>query len=188
MFKITQMGIRWTVFFVLLIMFSLIHIGIYKYVKIDDTRIIKNMIENRKIEAKQSTIEKENIWKIQIDKISLNTEITEGTTKENLNKSICHFEETQKMQGNIALAAHNRGYDVNYFADLKLLQKGDEIKYQYNEYKKTYIVDKNIIIKDTDVDVLENTEENMLTLITCVENEPHFRRCVQAIEKEEENN
>ena len=43
---------------------------------------------------------------------------------------------------------------------------------------------KNKIIKDTDIDVLENTEENILTLITCVENEPNYRRCVQAEEKD----
>ena len=42
---------------------------------------------------------------------------------------------------------------------------------------------KNKIIKDTDVKVLDNTEENVLTLITCVENEPEYRRCVQAKEK-----
>ena len=27
---------------------------------------------------------------------------------------------------------------------------------------------------------LENTEDDKITLITCVENEPHYRRCVQA--------
>ena len=28
------------------------------------------------------------------------------------------------------------------------------------------------------------TEENRITLITCVENEPEYRRCIQGIEKE----
>ena len=49
---------------------------------------------------------------------------------------------------------------------------------------RRYEVTKNKIIKDTDIDVLENTEENILTLITCVENEPNYRRCVQAEEKD----
>ena len=69
---------------------------------------------------------------------------------------------------------------------MKLLKEGDEIKYTYNKCKKIYEVIKNRIIKDTDWEYLENTEENMLTLITCVENEPNYRRCVQAIEKEKE--
>ena len=36
--------------------------------------------------------------------------------------------------------------------------------------------------KDTDVKVLEKTDENILTLITCVENEPSLRRCLIAKE------
>ena len=42
------------------------------------------------------------------------------------------------------------------------------------------------IIKDIDWEPLENTKENKITLITCVENEPEYRRCIQAIEKEED--
>ena len=38
------------------------------------------------------------------------------------------------------------------------------------------------IIKDTDWSYLQETKENKLTLITCVENEPKYRRCIQAIE------
>ena len=53
-----------------------------------------------------------------------------------------------------------------------------------NTINRIYEVTKNKIIKDTDIDVLENTEENILTLITCVENEPNYRRCVQAEEKD----
>ena len=43
------------------------------------------------------------------------------------------------------------------------------------------------IIKDTEWKYLKNTEDNRLTLITCVENQPEYRRCVQAVEKEEES-
>ena len=67
---------------------------------------------------------------------------------------------------------------------LKELREGDEIIYIHNEINRIYEVTKNKIIKDTDIDVLENTEENILTLITCVENEPNYRRCVQAEEKD----
>ena len=124
-------------------------------------------------------------WKIEIPKISLVAEIAEGTTKEILNQYIGHFEITPKEVGNIGLAGHNRGYNVNYFQDLKLLKKGDEIKYTYNNFEKIYEVEKVRIIKDTEWEYLENTEDNRLTLITCVENQPEYRRCVQAVEKEE---
>ena len=56
--------------------------------------------------------------------------------------------------------------------------------YQYIDFKETYVVKENIIIKDNDWSYLENTEKNTITLITCVENEPEYRRCVYGIKKE----
>ena len=96
---------------------------------------------------------------------------------------IGHFSETSKTNGNIGLAAHNRGYPVNYFANLKKLKENDEIVYQYMDFKETYIVIKNVIIKDTDWSYLEKTQNNTITLITCIENEPEYRRCVYGIKK-----
>jgi len=135
----------------------------------------ENKIENE---------EKTERWEIEIPKISLKATIAEGTTKETLNQYVGHFEQTQKEEGNIGLAAHNRGYEVNYFQNLKLLQKGDEIKYIHNQFEKIYEVEKCRIIKDTEWEYLEDTEDNRLTLITCVENQPEYRRCIQAVEKE----
>lgn len=100
-----------------------------------------------------------------------------------MNKYIGHFSETSLTNGNIGLAAHNRGYIVNYFARLKELKEGDEIIYQYKTFHKIYIVKEHVIIKDTDWSYLKNTKNNTLTLITCVENEPNYRRCIYSIEK-----
>lgn len=119
-------------------------------------------------------------WKITIPKISLKAEISEGTSKEIMDKFVGHFEETTKTSGNVGLAAHNRGYAVNYFANIKQLVEGDKIIYKYYEFEETYIVTENKIIKDTDWEPLEDTEKDKITLITCVENEPEYRRCVQA--------
>ena len=121
-------------------------------------------------------------WYIEIPSISLKAEIQEGTTKEIMDKYVGHFEETQSWVGNIGLAAHNRGYKNNYFADIKKLKEGDIINYCYNNNIRKYVVTKQVIIEDTDWTYLEDTEENTLTLITCVENEPKYRRCVQATE------
>ena len=75
------------------------------------------------------------------------------------------------------------GYETNYFEKLKDVKKGDEIKYKCEDFEKIYLVDKIEIIRNTDWSYLENTKENKITLITCVENEPNLRRCVQGIEK-----
>ena len=147
----------------------------------EDTPLIENKNqENNETEE----IEKNTNWKIVIPKISLEAEISEGTRKEVMDKFVGHFEETTKTNGNVGLAAHNRGYAVNYFARIKELKEGDEIIYKYNDFEKKYIVIENKIIKDTDWEDLEETEENKNTLITCVENEPEYRRCIQGIEKE----
>lgn len=138
------------------------------------------------VELNQKVID-ESEWTLKIQKINLDAKINEGTTKEVMDEYIGHFEEKPKELGNVGLAAHNRGYKNNYFENLKKLQIGDEITYIYKGKEKNYKVSKISIIKDTDWSMLENTEENELTLITCVENEPEYRRCVKAeeIRKEE---
>lgn len=143
----------------------------------------KEDIKNNNTPLYTSEKTKEKNWKIIIPKISLEAEISEGTSKQIMDKYVGHFEETSKNIGNIGLAAHNRGYSVNYFSDIKRLKDGDEISYICNDFKKTYKVSKNVIIKDTDWTYLEKTEENTITLITCVENEPEYRRCIQAKEE-----
>ena len=122
-------------------------------------------------------------WQIEIPSISLKAEIKEGTEKAIMDKYVGHFTETSLTDGNVSLAAHNRGYAVNYFSNIKKLTEGDEIIYKYNDFEKTYLVVENTIIKDEDWSYLEETEDNRITLITCVENEPEYRRCIQGIEK-----
>lgn len=136
---------------------------------------------NQKLSTNENNTQNKN-WVIKIPKISLEAEISEGTSKEIMDKFVGHFEETTKISGNVGLAAHNRGYLVNYFKDIKLLKEGDEIIYKYNNVEKIYTVTENKIIKDIDWSLLESTQDNRITLITCVENEPEYRRCVQAKE------
>ena len=178
------------IFFIFsIIFFIIIQIFIYKIqLKLKLNSEIDKEILNTNVVINKNNINKgqqseNNIWQIEIPKIELIADISDGTDKETLNKYVGHFMETPTEEGNIALAAHNRGYDVNYFSRLKELRREDEIIYKYNEIVRRYEVVKNIIIKDTDTDILNNTEENILTLITCVENEPNYRRCVQAEEK-----
>lgn len=165
-------------------------------VEINTNNINQNTNENKKIEKeiqnnypkqkKQIVTKEEEIkdtnWKIIIPSIGLEAPISDGTSKEVMNKYVGHFDETSKTTGNIGLAAHNRGYEVNYFSNLKKLKEGDKIIYKYKEFTKTYLVKKHVIITDEDWSYLETTEKNVITLITCVENEPNYRRCIQASE------
>lgn len=131
-----------------------------------------------------------NKWSLEIPKINLVAEIKEGTDEKTLNQYIGHFEETSTLDGNIGLAAHNRGYNVNYFARIKELTKKDKIFYTYKGKIVEFEVIDYGIISETDWSKLEKTEESKLTLITCVEDRPEYRRFVQAkkIDMEEKGN
>ena len=142
----------------------------------------KDIEENTEKTVQQEEIDLGN-WYILIPAINLKAPIGEGTSIDVLNTKVGHFEETAIKVGNIGLAGHNRGYKYNYFENLKNLKIEDEIIYVHDNFTKTYIVEKNEIILNSDWSRLNKTEENIITLITCVENEPNYRRCVQAVEK-----
>ena len=125
---------------------------------------------------------KNNKWQIEIPQIVLETDIREGTDEWVLDKYVGHFEDTATTIGNICLAAHNRGYENNYFENLKKLKKGDKIFYTYYGVRKKFSINELLIIEDNNWDVLVDSMKSELTLITCMEDKPHLRRCLKAIE------
>ena len=124
----------------------------------------------------------DTIWSLKIPKINLKALISEGTEDEVLCNYIGHFSNTGILNGNIGLAAHNRGYEKNFFKDLKELEINDEIIYEYKNNKKIYKINKIEEINSDDWSLLNISRENKITLITCIENEPDKRLCVQAVE------
>ena len=158
-----------------------------KIEKIEETEIVEEepvFEESPYIEdvvAEEELYPKE--WYLKIPTIDLVAPIRQGTTTQILNQSIGHFEESPLLNGNVCLAAHNRGYEVNFFEKIKNLLLKDIIIYQYGDIEKTYAVSNITIIKETDWSyVEENINQNKITLITCVENKPEYRLCVQAKE------
>ena len=161
-------------------------VSLKQITNLTNTETIENTISDDNKSKLGNNFEKNNQeqknWRIIIPEISLNAEINEGTSKETMDKYVGHFEETKLEYGNIGLAAHNRGYLVNYFQNLKHLKKGSEITYIHNDFEMLYVVEKIEIIENTNWEYLKNTEDNRITLITCVENEPKYRRCIQGVE------
>lgn len=136
----------------------------------------------KKIEGVVGNQYKQNGWRILISKINLDAPILEGTEQEVLRRGVGHFTSTSKWDGNVVLAAHNRGYKYNFFQEIKRLELGDKIEYKKEQATRTYEVIWKGRIKETDLSCLENTKENKLTLITCEENMPEYRVCIQARE------
>ena len=115
-----------------------------------------------------------------IPKLGLNVKVYEG--ENNLEKGVGHFTDTAVFTGNVAIAGHNRGVN-SYFGEIHNLKTGEEITYTTKLGTKKYAVTNVCKINAADFSFLRETSDNRLTLITCVKNEPNFRRCVQAREK-----
>lgn len=117
---------------------------------------------------------------LKISKLGLNVKVYEG--ENNLSNGVGHFTDTTVFTGNVAIAGHNRGVN-SYFGEIHHLKIGDEITYTNKLGTKKYAVTSVRKINAADFSFLQETSDNRLTLITCVKNEPNFRRCVQAREK-----
>lgn len=128
--------------------------------------------------------DKNIIGYVSIEKIGLEkAPIADGTDSKTINKYVGHFENTSYLDGNVCLCSHNRGNNAAYFCKLKNLNKGDIITYITKYETKEYEVKEVRKIDETDLSVLEQTEENQITLITCIENQRNLRLCVVGIEK-----
>ena len=196
MFNYTTRSVYILTTIVTLLIFNIVNYFLVNIQNLNETKEISKVIVTNihfdKLELKEKPVEEiSNLnntlnqavsWQIEIPKINLVAEISEGTTDEVMNKYVGHFENTPIYNGNPCLAAHNRGYPVNYFGRLKELVNGDIIIYKTSQGTRRYNVSLISVIKDTDWNSLKDTVDNRITLITCVENQPEYRRCIQATE------
>ncbi len=114
-----------------------------------------------------------------------NAPIRESVELSTLSQTIGHFPSTSLYEGNVGLASHNTGSQGDFFKNLKKISIGSEIYYQTNYGTKRYIVTTKEIIDETDWSYLQATEDNRITLITCVAGQKEKRLCVQAVESSE---
>lgn len=111
--------------------------------------------------------------------------IADGTDSKTIGQYVGHFENTSYLDGNVCLCSHNRGSKAAFFQNLKNAQKDMEIEYITKYETKTYKIVEIKEIEETDLSVLESTEENRITLITCIENQRNLRLCVIGVEEGE---
>ena len=114
-----------------------------------------------------------------------NAPIRESVELSTLSETIGHFPSTSIYEGNVGLASHNSGSQGDFFKNLKKIKIGSEIFYQTNYGTKRYVVTTKQIISEEDWSYLQETEDNRITLITCVSGQKDKRLCVQAIESSE---
>ena len=118
---------------------------------------------------------------LKIPAIGVNVRIYEGTSNSQLAKGAGHFTDTSIWNGNVSLAAHNRGTN-NYFGQIHTLQPGDTLTLTTKLGTRTYSVVSVKKISETDNSDTAATWDNCVTLFTCVRDERDYRWCVRAVE------
>ena len=123
-----------------------------------------------------------SIGRLKIPSIDLSVKVYETESLESLAKGAGHFKSTSCWEGNVGICGHNRGV-TNHFGKIHTLEKGDEIEYSTKLGTRIYQVVSVMKIEETDFSHLLRTSDNRITLITCVNDQPSKRWCVQAVEK-----
>lgn len=106
---------------------------------------------------------------------------------EAMRKGIAHYKTTSAWSGNIGLCAHNGNASYCWFHDLHKVEKGDVVTYQTALGTRTYEVTEIKEIDETDWSMLGRTEDNRITMTTCIDGKPSKRLVVQAVEVSSES-
>lgn len=123
-----------------------------------------------------------SLGRLDIPALDLSVRICQGTDSAALVKGAGHFTNTSIWDGNVAIAGHNRGVN-NHFGKIHTLNVGDTIKLMTKLGERSYEVYSVAKIGADDTSVLNDSAENIITLVTCVMNQPDYRWCVQARQK-----
>ena len=119
---------------------------------------------------------------LKIPTLGLSVKVYQGTDSDALRKGAGHFTNTSIWEGNVAIAGHNRGVN-NHFGKIHTLSIGDTIKLTTLLGTRSYEVYSVSKISVNDISVLNDSTEDIITLVTCVMNQPDYRWCVQVRQK-----
>ena len=128
-----------------------------------------------------SEYEDGSIGRIRIPALGINVKVYEGTDLDTMKRGVGHFTFTSQWTGNVGLASHNRG-SASHFKGIWNLKNGDEIIYTTKAGTRTYYVFNKQKIDENDLSYLTASSDNILSLITCVENQSSLRWLIQARE------
>ena len=119
---------------------------------------------------------------LKIPALSLTVKIYEGTDSNALKKGAGHFSNSSIWNGNVCIAGHNRGVN-NHFGQIHVLGTGDTITYTTKLGTRSYTVTSVAKVPETDTIGTTASDDNRLTLYTCVKNQSAYRWMVCAVER-----
>jgi sortase A len=124
-----------------------------------------------------------------INQINLTIPIMEGASQQNLKIAAGHMKGTSPIGGigNAAIAAHRSFTYGKQFNRLPEVESGDLIQIETTQKKLTYEITEKKLVLPTDLSVLQNNNQSIITLITChpMKNPTH-RYIVKAVLQKEE--
>ena len=105
------------------------------------------------------------IGEMKIPRLELKTVVVQGESPKTLRRAVGHILETALPgePGNVALAGHRD----SIFRPLRGIQLGDAITIKTLDGEFVYQVESTEVVLPSDVQVLQPSKENTLTLITC---------------------
>jgi len=105
------------------------------------------------------------LGRIEIARIGLTAMIMEGTDGRTLRRAVGHIRGTPLpgQQGNVAIAGHRD----TFFRPLRNVQHDDEITLTTLNGSYRYLVDSTQVVAPEDTQVLDDSGDTTLTLVTC---------------------
>lgn len=109
--------------------------------------------------------EGEAIGEIRIDRLQIDAVIAEGDSAAVLRRAVGHLTDTPMPgeTGNVVLAAHRD----TFFRPLKDIRTGDVIDVVDMAHRWQYRVEWSRVVSPSATEVLDNTDDSVLTLVTC---------------------
>jgi sortase A len=105
------------------------------------------------------------IGEMNIPRLGLKTIVAQGDSAKVLRRAVGHLRETPLPgePGNVALAGHRDGF----FRPLRNIRTGDTISLNTLDGEFVYQVESTEVVFPSDVQVLQPSRQNTLTLVTC---------------------
>jgi sortase A len=105
------------------------------------------------------------LGKIEIARLGVTAMIMEGIDERTLRHAVGHIPGTPLpgRQGNVAIAGHRD----TFFRALRNVRHGDEITLTMLNGSYRYLVDSTHVVRPDDMHVLNDSDDSILTLVTC---------------------
>lgn len=108
---------------------------------------------------------------LRLDRLGIKVAVTQGTDKDALRVSAGHFNGGDMPgEGNFAIAGHSSLIYTCLFNKMHDAVVGDEIDVLSDTGKHRYVVSEIRVASPYETDVVEHTNESVLTIVTCTNN------------------